>query len=150
MDGRPQKMCLVVEADVPSGLDIDPSDGDLVASAAGESAKLPLRRRWIPEHPVPMEFGQSGGGVRRTVLLIDPVDGNRFRVRQCRTPLPPRWAYAAFAAVATLAAVTLNAAAAAVAAVTLMAMLLPLLCPGVCSWLLERYWLMRCSQRGVD
>ncbi len=140
-------MCLVVEADVPSGLDIDPSDGNLVVSAAGESAKLSLRRRWIPEHPVPMEFGQSAGGVRRTVLLIDPVDGNRFRVRQCRAPSPPRWAYAALAAVATLAAVTLNAVAVATAAITLFAMLFPLLCPASCSRLMERYWLMRCSQR---
>lgn len=143
-------MCLVVEANVPSGLDIDPTDGNLVVSAAGESAKLSLRRRWIPEHPVPMVFGQSAGCVRRTVLLIDPVDGNRFRVRQCRAQSPPRWAYAVFAAVATLAAVTLNAVAVATAAITLFAMLLPLLCPRSCSRLMERYWLMRCSPRSVD
>lgn len=149
MDERPQGMCLVVESDVPSALDVDPSDGNLVALAGGESAKFSLRRRWIPEHPVPIALGpcDGKGGTRMTVLLIDPADANRFRVRECRMPALPRSAYAAFAAVATVAAVTLNALSVAVAAAMLSAMLFVSLFPGACSWLIGRYWMVRCSVR---
>ena len=45
---------------------------------------------------------------RRLTLLIDPVDGNRFRVRSCRPIRAPRSAYALFAVAAVAAAVTLH------------------------------------------
>ena len=106
LDEQPQKMRLMVDSSVSVVLDFDPKDGNPVVSAGGESHRFSLRRRWLPEHPVPMEFGR-----RQTVLLIDPVDGNRCRVRQGRRIILPEWMYAAFAVSATVSAVTLHPAA---------------------------------------
>ena len=103
LDERPRKMRLVVESSVPASLDFDPKDGSPSVSVCGERCRFDIRRRWIPEHPVPLEFG-----ARPTVLLVDPVDGNRFRVRAGRRIALPGWAYAVFAASATVAVVTLH------------------------------------------
>ena len=106
LDERPRKMRLIVESTVPASLDFDPKDGNPVVSVCGEKCSFDIRRRWIPEHPVPLEFGK-----KPTSLLIDPVDGNRFRVRSGRRIVLPGWAYAIFAASATLMALTLHPAA---------------------------------------
>ena len=65
-----------------------------------------------------------------SILLIDPVDGNRFRVRDRREVVAPGgWASALFALTAVAAAVTLHPAA--IAATALLALLL------VVKWLLK-------------
>lgn len=103
LDERPRKMRLIVESTVPASLDFDPKDGNPVVSVCGEKCSFDIRRRWIPEHPVPLEFGK-----KPTSLLIDPVDGNRFRVRSGHRIVLPSWAYAIFAASATLTVLTLH------------------------------------------
>ena len=45
---------------------------------------------------------------KSVVLLIDPIEGNRFRVRSRRVLRVPRWLYALFALVAVAAVVTLH------------------------------------------
>ena len=111
LDERPQKMRLSVESSVSAVLDFDPLDGNPAVTVCSETHRFDIRHRWIPEHPVPLEFGPGP-----TVLLIDPVDGNRFRVRQGRRISFPEWSYAAFAISATASAVTLHPAAFAVTA----------------------------------
>jgi len=106
LDERPRKMRLIVESTVPASLDFDPKDGNPVVSVCGERCGFDIRRRWIPEHPVPLEFGS-----RPAVLLVDPVEGNRFRVRSGRKIALPGWTYAVLAASATLTALTLHPAA---------------------------------------
>ena len=106
LDEHPRKMRLIVESTVPASLDFNPKDGNPVVYVCGEKCSFDIRRRWIPEHPVPLEFGK-----KPTSLLIDPVDGNRFRVRSGRRIVLPGWAYAIFAASATLTALTLHPAA---------------------------------------
>lgn len=103
LDERPRKMRLVVEATVPVSLDFDPKDGNPVVSVCGEKHRFDLRRRWIPEHPVPLEFGG-----RPVTLFVDPVDGNRFRVWSGRRVTLPGWVYAVLAASATLMVITLH------------------------------------------
>ena len=106
LDECPRKMRLYVESAVPASLDFDPKDGNPVVSVCGGKCGFDIRRRWIPEHPVPLEFGG-----RPKILFVDPVDGNRFRVRSGRKVPLPGWAYAVFAVSAVLAAVTLHPAA---------------------------------------
>lgn len=132
LDERPQKMRLVIESEVPASLDFDPKDGDPVVSVGGRTGKFCIRHRWMPEHPVPLQIGSpSEAGKRRfpfsmfrpdpgrMVLLIDPVDGNRFRVRAKREIRAPAWLYALFAVAAVAAAVTFAPVALSAAAVLL-------------------------------
>lgn len=119
LDERPQKVRLFVESTVPVTLDFNPKDGKPEVNVCGRICRFDLRRRWLPEHPVPLDF--TG---KRTVLLIDPVDGNRFRVRLRRRMEMPTWLYAAFSVSAVFAAITLHPAAIAVAVVVLSAMFL--------------------------
>ena len=129
LDERPKKMRLVIHASVPVDLDFDPKDGDPSITVGGETHKFNLRHRWIPEHPVPLLLGPAdtdSGSVpnaqgsvpnaqgpvpkrrRRIVLLIDPVDSNRFRVRDRREFPMSGWTYLLFALVGTIAAITLH------------------------------------------
>ena len=103
LDERPQKMRLVVESSVPSVLGFDPSDGNPVVTVSGGSCKFDIRHRWLPEHAVPLEFG-----ARPVALLIDPIEGSRFRVRSGRRIAIPVWSYAVFAASASVSVVTLH------------------------------------------
>ena len=112
LDERPRKMRLAIESSVPFALDFDPADGNPVVSVGGGSEKFNIRRRWIPEHPVPLVLD---GGRCRTVLLIDPVDGNRFRVHVGHDVAVPVWANVAFALAAVWAVVTFSPVAIAVA-----------------------------------
>ena len=107
LDAQPRKMRLIIESTVPATLDFDPGDGHPSVTVGDEMAKFRLRHRWIPEHPVPLALGPvSTRHVRRTMLLIDPVDGNRFRVRDHRVVPVPGWAYAVAATMGIVAAVT--------------------------------------------
>ena len=135
LDARPQKMRLVIESTVPVSLDFDPKDGNPIVAAGGLEKKFGIRHRWIPEHPVPLQVGQKSSSCKgrfpfgmfhpdssRIVLMIDPVDGNRFRVRARRNVRIPAWLYAVFAVAAVAAAVTLHPAAIS-AAIALLACL---------------------------
>ena len=107
LDARPRKMRLTIESTVPVALDFAPADGHPAVTAGGEICRFDIRRRWIPEHPVPLELGPGPSRrVKRTTLLIDPVDGNRFRVRDRRTLSVPGWTYALAAAAGVVAAIT--------------------------------------------
>ena len=119
LDAHPQKMRLVIESTVPVCLDFDPEDGDPVVSVGGLERKFRIRRRWIPEHPVPLAIGAPHAALRRIVLLIDPVEENRFRVRARREVGIPAWLYALFAVAAVAAAVSLHPAAISAAAAIL-------------------------------
>ena len=160
LDAKPQRMRLVMESAVPVSLDFDPSDGNPAVSVGGGACRFDIRRRWIPEHPVPLQLGPVPTGEGpvptgegsvptrqgrtvlltgegsvptrqgRTVLLIDPVDGNRFRVRDRReVTYPDGWIYALFVLAAVAAAVTLHPAA--IASTALLAL------PLVAKWLLK-------------
>ena len=103
LDERPQEMRLFVESTVPASLDFDPKDGNPVVTVCGRMHSFDIRHRWLPEHPVPLEFGR-----KPVVLLVDPVDCNRFRVRSGRSILLPGWSYALLAVSGTLTALTLH------------------------------------------
>jgi hypothetical protein len=118
LDERPRKMRLVIESTVQASLDFEPKDGNPAVSVCGERCRFDIRRRWIPEHPVPLEFSRQP-----LTLLIDPVEGNRFRVRSGREIVLPGWAYALFAASAAIAVMTLHPASIAVTLAIVAAML---------------------------
>lgn len=125
LDAHPAKMRLKIESSVPAAIDIDPKDGKMVAEVRGERVKFDIRRRWLPEHPVPLSIGPAGNAKRRrTVLLIDPIDGNRFRVGTGRTGGVSRPLCALFAVVATAAVVTLHPVAILLSSLLLAALLL--------------------------
>ena len=54
-------------------LDLDPDRRLRVFVDGRRPQVLDLRGRWIADHPVPLDL-------RRTVLYVQPVDANRFRV----------------------------------------------------------------------
>ena len=150
LDAHPQKMRLMIESSVPAVLDFDPVDGEPVVSVGGQTQKFCLRHRWLPEHPVPLPLGPvptSAGSVpisvsgsvpntmkrfsgffgrffpkKCVVLMIDPVDGNRFRVRSRRVLRVPRSLYAIFAVVAVAAVITLHPLALTLSALLLIAL----------------------------
>ena len=88
LDAQPE--CMRVVFDAPAGvlLDMEP-DGRMAVHVPGRRTyRFDLRRRWIADHPVPLDLGNGRlSGLRlifrarrRHVLYIDPVDANRFRV----------------------------------------------------------------------
>lgn len=136
LDEKPQKMQLMIESTEPAVLDFDPTDGNPTVTVGGRTRKFDVRRRWIPEHPVPLQFGpvsKDEGSVpkmlRRTVLLIDPVDNNRFRVCDRRYIPLPGWAYALLAVTGAAAAVTLHPIAVGVTIFTFLVILVLKLLP---------------------
>ena len=77
LDERPARMRLVIDGRTASrralSLDFLP-DGAMCACVEGEKpVRFSLRRRWIPDHPVPLDL-------RACRLWIEPVEANRFRV----------------------------------------------------------------------
>lgn len=76
LDERPERMRLVIDGRTAARraltLDFLP-DGAMCACVEGETpVRFSLRRRWIPDHPVPLDL-------RACRLWIEPVDANRFR-----------------------------------------------------------------------
>lgn len=128
LDAKPRRMRLVIESTVPLSLDFSPADGQPTVTVGGETAAFNVRRRWIPDHPVPLALGPAPSRrMKRTTLLIDPVDGNRFRVRDRRTIPVPGWTYALAAAAGVAAAITLHPVAIG-ATIALAALILSLQC----------------------
>ena len=77
LDERPERMSVVIDGCTAESrsisLDFTP-DGSMCVTVEGdEPKKFGLRRRWIPDHPVPLML-------RSCRLWIEPVDSNRFRV----------------------------------------------------------------------
>ena len=83
LDERPERMRVRFVS--PCGVSLDiVSDGRLSICVAGRRPyRFSLRRRWIADHSVPLELKDA-------VLLVDPVDAGRFRVRARRGMLA-RW-----------------------------------------------------------
>ena len=104
LDERPERMRLVIDGRTAARraltLDFLP-DGAMCACVEGETpVRFSLRRRWIPDHPVPLDL-------RACRLWIEPVDTNRFRVMD-RVPFRvPAAVYALCALLATAGAVWL-------------------------------------------
>ena len=104
LDERPERMRLVIDGRTAARraltLDFLP-DGAMCACVEGETpVRFSLRRRWIPDHPVPLDL-------RACRLWIEPVDANRFRVMD-RVPFRvPGGVYALCALLATAGAVWL-------------------------------------------
>ncbi len=111
LDERPERMRLMIEAanagDRAVALDFTP-EGEMVVSVEGHRPKkMNLRRRWIPEHPVPLVLW-SRRRRRKTRLYIDPVDANRFRVMSSVPQTVPAWLYVACSLVATAGAILVS------------------------------------------
>lgn len=104
LDERPERMRLVIDGRTTARraltLDFQP-DGAMCACVEGEPPKrFSLRRRWIPDHPVPLDL-------RACRLWIEPVEANRFRVMD-RVPFRvPAGVYVLCALLATAGAVWL-------------------------------------------
>ncbi len=104
LDERPERMRLVIDGRTTAHraltLDFLP-DGEMCACVEGEEPKrFSLRRRWIPDHPVPLDL-------RACRLWIEPVEANRFRVMG-RVPFRvPAAVYALCALLAAASAVWL-------------------------------------------
>ena len=87
LDERPEPMSVVVDS--PDGVSLDADgDGRLVVKVSGRKPKkLDLRRRWIADHPFPLDFSARPFLFffrRRLRLIVRPVSGNRFRVSVAR------------------------------------------------------------------
>ena len=104
LDERPERMRLVIDGRTAErrtlSLDFLP-DGAMCACVEGETpVRFSLRRRWIPDHPVPLDL-------RACRLWIEPVEANRFRVMD-RVPFRvPGGVYALCALLATAGVVWL-------------------------------------------
>lgn len=72
MDAEPVSRRFKVRS---AGLEIGYEDGDPVFTVAGRSVRADFRRRWLPEHPVPVRPG------RNSVFSFIPTTGNRVKVR---------------------------------------------------------------------
>ena len=104
LDERPERMRLVIDGRTAARraltLDFLP-DGAMSACVEGEPpVRFSLRRRWIPDHPVPLDL-------RACRLWIEPVEANRFRVMDCVPFHVPPAVYALCALLATAGAVWL-------------------------------------------
>ena len=81
LDERPERMRLVIRGADAGGMPVvlDSVDGGAafrITSGTHRPRRLDLRRRWIAEHPLPLEIRPG----KPVVLYITPVDANRFRV----------------------------------------------------------------------
>ncbi|MBQ7234302.1 MAG: hypothetical protein IJS36_02725 [Kiritimatiellae bacterium] len=83
LDERPRRLLVDVHVKNESGAAALMSfvDGNpvFIVEERGISA-ADYRRRWIAEHPVPLEFRAS----EPTWLVMEPVDANRVKVRRAR------------------------------------------------------------------
>ena len=104
LDEHPERMRLVIDGRTAARraltLDFLP-DGAMSACVEGEPPKrFSLRRRWIPDHPVPLDL-------RACRLWIEPVEANRFRVMDCVPFRVPGGVYAVCALLAVVSAIWL-------------------------------------------
>lgn len=79
LDLSPRPLFLTLDARNASGaaVSIDLADGEPVFRIDGRrSAKANFRRRWLAEHPVPLDLRDG-----RCQLVLEPTTGNRVRVR---------------------------------------------------------------------
>ena len=75
LDERPRALTVEFLAD---DLVIDLAGGEVVFSMPGrKDVRGNFRRRWLPEHPVPLHLK----GTRPHVLKLLPTSGNRVRFR---------------------------------------------------------------------
>ena len=104
LDERPERMRLVIDGRTAARraltLDFLP-DGEMCTCVEGEPpVRFSLRRRWIPDHSVPLDL-------RACRLWIEPVETNRFRVMD-RVPFRvPGGIYALCALLAAVSAIWL-------------------------------------------
>ena len=62
----------------PGGLSIGLENGNPVFTLGGRTVRADFRGRWLPEHPVPLAFGE---GEKPRRLYLEPTTGNRVKVR---------------------------------------------------------------------
>lgn len=105
LDERPERMRLVIEAantdERAISLDFTPAGEMVVAVEGHRPKKMDLRRRWIPEHPVPLVLWARRQR-RKVLLYIDPVDANRFRVMSAVPHSVQMWQYVGCSLLATV------------------------------------------------
>lgn len=78
LDERPEPLAMTLDgAGRAHELDFLPDGRMAVAIEGCRRHVFSLRRRWIPDHEVPLKFGEGGRSVK---LLVRPTDANRFRV----------------------------------------------------------------------
>ncbi len=131
--GLTQKFCLrhrwLPEHPVPLPLGPVPTSAGSVPVSSGS---VPVSSGSVPisvSGSVPNTMKRFPGFFGRffpkkcVVLLIDPVDGNRFRVRSRRVLRVPRSLYALFAVIAVAAVITLHPLALTLSALLLIALL---------------------------
>ena len=111
LDERPERMRLAIEAANAAGravtLDFTP-EGEIVVSVEGHRPKkMDLRRRWIPEHPVPLVLW-SRQRRRKARLYVEPVDANRFRVMSAVPHPAPAGLYVACSLLAAAGAILVS------------------------------------------
>lgn len=88
LDERPRRLLVEVHAAnaASAAVSVDFADGNPVFRVGDETAPADFRRRWLPEHPVPLVFD-----LRRPVrLLFVPTSGNRAKVRSVARQSPGR------------------------------------------------------------
>ena len=80
LDERPRQILVTLDVRNDAGVKfaIDFLRGELSLCAGAASFPVPLRKRYIPEHPVPFELPVSGV----TKFVMTPTSGNRVRVRR--------------------------------------------------------------------
>lgn len=80
LDECPRRLLLILDVRNDAGVrfSIDFLRGELFLRAGAAGVSVPLRNRYIPEHPVPLELPVSG--VEKFVMT--PTSGNRVRVRR--------------------------------------------------------------------
>ena len=80
LDERPRQILVTLDVRNDAGVKfaIDFLRGELSFCAGAASLQVPLRKRYIPEHPVPLDLPVSG--VAKFVMT--PASGNRVRVRR--------------------------------------------------------------------
>ena len=80
LDERPRQILVTLDVRNDAGVKfaIDFLRGELSLCASAASFPVPLRKRYIPEHPVPFELPVSGV----TKFVMTPTSGNRVRVRR--------------------------------------------------------------------
>jgi len=88
LDERPERMRVVFDGRNESHraiqLDLRPDRQMRLLVAGRRAYTFSLRERWIAEHPVPLTL-------HHTVLYVEPVDANRFRVRLAPPFRLPVW-----------------------------------------------------------